>query len=162
IDSSHADLREARGAFAELANRVKSRVLDDGVLQVGHFAVVLKKKPTACTTHGGWPLHPGDPIDGIQRMRPKTGHLTPPIIPKSADVVNGAIRIIGPLRCRTEPHVVVQFRGGRTVGRISEPGRDIAKIIALHRDQFSETATANQVPGALVMRSGTLLSAHLD
>src|ERR1044071_4344632 len=48
---AHALTAAAGGAFAELANGGESRVFNDGVLAVGHLAVILKEKTSTAAVN---------------------------------------------------------------------------------------------------------------
>src|SRR5262245_41595666 len=66
--SAHAGGACPCRAFAELNDGEKLRILDDGVLLIGHLSVVLEKEPSARAGHslGTWDAK--DPMHDVQGM----------------------------------------------------------------------------------------------
>src|SRR5207249_11624667 len=106
-------------ACAKLADGVGAGMLDERILHVRHLAIVLEEIASADAGDGGGAKDAGIPVDRIERMRPKIGHLTAGVIPKPSEVVKGSIGIVGALRGRTEPEVVVKVGGGILIGRMA-------------------------------------------
>ena len=161
FEAAHAGCRDAGGAFAPLADRAKAGIFDQGVLRVGHLAVVFEEKTAAGAGDGVGARDTGDPVHDIERVLAQVGHLPARVIPEPAEVIDGAIRIVGPLRCRTQPQVVVQVRRRIAVRRIAEARRHVPKVAHLDRDQSSDSPAANQFARPLIMRTGPLLCADL-
>src|SRR5437667_7637609 len=159
--AAHARLRHTGGALAKLAHGLEAGVFDDHVLNVRHLAVVFQEKSSAGARHCRWPFHTGDPVDRVERVLAEVGHLAAGVIPEPAEMVDGAVRIVRPLRRRAEPHFIIQFRRRISIGRIAKSRRDVAKIVALNGNKFAEPPAADEFARLLIMRTGTLLGSDL-
>ena len=159
--AAHARLRHTGGALAKLAHGLEAGVFDDHVLNVRHLAVVFQEKSSAGARHCRWPFHTGDPVDRVERVLAEVGHLAAGVIPEPAEMVDGAVRIVRPLRRRAEPHFIIQFRRRISIGRIAKSRRDVAKIVALNGNKFAEPPAADEFARLLIMRAGTLLGSDL-
>src|SRR5438105_13775467 len=132
IDPAHAGLGESGGTLAKLAYGVEAGILDNRVLHVGHLAVVFEKKAASGARYRGRTLHTGNPMARIQRMGPEIGHLSAGIIPKPAEMIERAVRIVGPLGSRAKPQIIIQIRWRSAVRGIAKARCDVAEKVALH------------------------------
>src|SRR5439155_11654207 len=159
--TAHAGRRNAGGTFAPLTNRAVAGILDHHVLRIGDFTIVLEEVSAAGAGDGGCAFDAGDPVHDVERVLPQVGHLAAGVIPEPAEVVNGAVRVVGPLRRRTKPEIIIKVRGRRLVGWLAETRRDVAKVIDLDRDEFADPSGADQLARPLIVRAGPLLRADL-
>src|ERR1051325_1345164 len=107
-------------------------------------------KSSARTRHRGRPLHAREPMHDVERVRAQIRHLAAGIIPKPAEMIEGAIGIIRPLWRRTEPHVVVEAGRWLRVGGPAETWRDVAEEVALRGDERADPAVAEELPRGLI------------
>ena len=154
--------RSAGGAFANLAKDREVRIFKDRVLHVGDFAVILEDSAAADAGDACWSGCAGTPMNDVERMLAQVGHLPAGVIPEPAEMVDGAVGIIGALGRGTEPEVVVEFARRRGIWRIPETWEDVAKELDLDGDELADLTAANEFARAGVVGGRALLGADLD
>ena len=101
-------------------------ILENGLLGIGRFAVVLQGETAAEARDGSRHLEVEEPVDDVERMLAEIGHLTAGRVPEPAEMIDAAIRVVWPLGGRAEPHIPVEFRRRIAICGRPEAGHDVA------------------------------------
>ncbi len=136
-----SSLPSPRCPTARLADREQSgesRILEERILGIGRLAIILERKAAAARRNRRGPLHLHGPLHDIDVVRAQVGHLAAGVIPEPAEMVKRAVRIVGPLGRRAEPHVVIEIVGRCRVGRRAETRHDVAERAHARADHFAD------------------------
>ena len=154
-------VRGRGGTLAPLAKHREPIVFQDHVLDVRRLAIVLEEVAPADAGDRLGTLQAEQPVDRVERVLAEVGHLSAGGVPEPAEMIDAAIGVVRPLRRRAEPQVPVEFGWRGPVGRIAEPGAQVAAEDDLDARDLADLPGADRLAGALGVFAGPRLRADL-
>src|SRR5436305_107420 len=133
--------------------RGELRIFEHRVLRVRSLSVVLEFPASSGGCDRRRPFCSEDPLNDVDLVSTEVRHLPARIVPEPPEMVQRAMRIVGPGGSRTEPHVVIEIARRNLVRRLAESRHDIAHGPHAGRVQLAYIAGPEQVASALVMRT---------
>ena len=107
----------SRARFAIGIKAGKARILKKSVLGIGCLAQTLQREACSRRRNSLRPSSLHDPLNDVDFVGAKIGHLATRIVPKPAKVINSAHVVIGAFRRWAKPHLVIEIVRRCGIGR---------------------------------------------